>query len=155
MQIEHKFILLMEQFQRINNKISKAHNFIVYSDNNISINTGAIHLIDAIGKHSNSNMTEIAGILGITKGAVSQMVTKLSAKGLIIKSKDDLNDKDIRLSLTEYGEKVYHEHEKLHEEMYKDLQLCLNDITPSELNHISEILDKVDSHMNKYLEKYK
>ena len=42
-----------------------------------------IHMIDVIGSQNDITTTKIAELLGITKGAVSQITAKLLDKGLI------------------------------------------------------------------------
>jgi DNA-binding MarR family transcriptional regulator len=44
------------------------------------------HVIEIVGKYPEKNLTAIASHLGVTKGAVSQMVRKLEKKGSLKKS---------------------------------------------------------------------
>ncbi|EFK05222.1 transcriptional regulator, MarR family [delta proteobacterium NaphS2] len=44
-----------------------------------------IHTIEMIGKNPGINVTGLAGRLGVTKGAVSQLIKKLENKGLVSK----------------------------------------------------------------------
>ena len=54
-----------------------------------------------------TNATEIAKQLGLTKGAVSQTVSRLEKKGIIVKTKDPYNKNELTLSLTPFGKKAY------------------------------------------------
>lgn len=141
---------LVEQFYRITNKMNKMKNIPLSFDGTELINTAAIHLIDMIGKHEEWNLTEIADAMGVTKGATSQMASKLEAKDLIIKAKNTGNDKDIKFCLTEEGRKVYDGHEKLHEELYSKISKILEEFTDKDIKKIMKALNQIDQCMSKY-----
>ncbi len=50
-----------------------------------------IFLLELIGDQEGIGVTEAANLLGITKGAVSQTLKKLDAKGLVEKRSDPVN----------------------------------------------------------------
>lgn len=54
-----------------------------------------------------TNATEIANQLGLTKGAVSQTISRLEKKGIISKTKDPYNKNELTLSLTGFGNEAY------------------------------------------------
>lgn len=54
-----------------------------------------------------TNATEIAKQLGLTKGAISQTLLRLEKKGIILKTKNPYNKNELTLSLTGFGEKAY------------------------------------------------
>ena len=102
---------LVSLFQKI------LQTYTVIEKNPIVIPTGQIiHLtevqtIAAIGDHPGINMTQLAEVIGVTRGAVSQTLRKLTHKKLVHRSKQK-NNKEINLSLTQIGEVVqvsYHE----------------------------------------------
>jgi transcriptional regulator, MarR family len=47
------------------------------------LSASEIHLIDIAGRYPQEKLSEIATRLGITKGAVTQMVQKLEEKGYV------------------------------------------------------------------------
>ena len=55
----------------------------------------------------NTNATEIAKQLGVTKGAISQTISRLEKKGIILKTKDPYSKNELTLSLTGFGQKAY------------------------------------------------
>jgi len=65
-----------------------------------------IHTITMIGKNHQVNMTQLAELMGVTKGAISQTIRKLVTKNYIVKS-NTVNRKEISLSLSEKGQIVY------------------------------------------------
>jgi len=74
------------------------------------------HLIDKIGTHPGVNITEFARSSGKTKGAISQVVKKLEAKGLVKRYKGSGNEKEVFLELTPDGMDIYQKHQHKNEE---------------------------------------
>jgi DNA-binding MarR family transcriptional regulator len=79
------------------------------------------HLLDMIGDNPGVNITDFARLAGITKGAVSQVVSKLENKGLVKRYKSSANDKEVFLELTRSGRDIYIQHKKTNEETLKPL----------------------------------
>jgi DNA-binding MarR family transcriptional regulator len=79
------------------------------------------HFLDKIGDHPGVNVTEFARAVGITKGAVSQVVKKLENKGFVRRYKSSSNDKEVFLELTRAGRDIYIKHRKTNEETIKPL----------------------------------
>jgi DNA-binding MarR family transcriptional regulator len=79
------------------------------------------HLLDKIGDQPGVNVTEFARAVGITKGAVSQVVKKLENKGFVRRYKSSSNDKEVFLELTRAGRDIYIKHKKTNEETLKPL----------------------------------
>lgn len=73
-----------------------------------------IHTIAAVGDHPNLNLTSLAKIQGITKGAASQMIYKLVDKGFIHKETSPNSDTEVCLSLTDLGKEAYTGHQEFH-----------------------------------------
>lgn len=84
-----------------------------------------IHMIKSIKKNEGIHVTGLAGMLGVTKGAVSQIIGKLEHKGMIIKDTDPRNLSRLVLRLTPKGETAYLNHEKLHEQYESFFQNAL------------------------------
>lgn len=79
------------------------------------------HWLDKIGSQPGVNVTEFARAAGITKGAVSQVVSKLERKGFVRRYKSGTNDKEVFLELTREGRELYIKHKKKNEETLKPL----------------------------------
>lgn len=138
---------LMEQFYSVVNRTAQLRNAPVVLEGCEPLNTAAIHLIEIIGNYERINMTEISEKLGITKGAVSQMTAKLVSRGLISKGKPPHSEKDVCLSLTDEGHKVFAAHSKLHAQMYGELSELLGEFSGEDLERITLFLDKVQVYM--------
>jgi DNA-binding MarR family transcriptional regulator len=72
------------------------------------------------------NVTEFAGSMGVTKGAISQVLKKLEAKGVARRYKKSTNEKEVFVELTKNGKEIYKEHKKINEQtiipLYQELQ---------------------------------
>lgn len=101
------YLKFLEQYYRISNTIIRFQNIPLSFNGSIPLRPASIHLIDEIQNHPDANMTEIAQNLGITKGAVSQMVKELEGKGLVKRQRSDRDGRAMHFKLTRAGKKVY------------------------------------------------
>lgn len=138
---------------RITNQFDSMHSECISLGENASFTLSEIHLIDCIGKHKESNVTEIATILGNTKGAVSQMAKKLENKGMLVKAKKGENNKEVFLVLTPDGEQLFAAHEKLHADLYDDISQKMNQSSEENIANMREILNLVERYMREYRKK--
>ncbi len=81
---------------------------------NVPLHNAEIHMIVAIKENEGCHISGLAKQLCITKGAVSQIVSRLCKKGTVTKEQDPLNKSRLILGLTEDGERAYQYHEKYH-----------------------------------------
>jgi DNA-binding MarR family transcriptional regulator len=76
-----------------------------------------VHTITMVGKNREINMTRLAEIMGVTRGAISQTIRKLVAKGYIIKS-NTTNKKEYNLMLSAKGLEVVKGQESFQQELF-------------------------------------
>jgi DNA-binding MarR family transcriptional regulator len=76
-----------------------------------------IHTISMVGKNREINMTKLADLMGVTRGAISQTIRKLVSKELIVKS-NTTNRKEVNLRLSEKGIMVYRGQESFQKEIF-------------------------------------
>lgn len=145
---------LIEQFMRVTNTINELHKHAISLNGSMPLTLGEIHLIECIGKHPETNVTEIAKILGNTRGAVSQMAKKLENKELINKTKKGDNDKEIILQLNKNGMEIFLEHEKFHASLYGDIFSSIEGATKENIEFVKSILNKIEEHTDEYKKKY-
>jgi len=86
-----------------------------------------IHTITAIGSERGVLMSELASRLGITKGAVTQLITKLEGKNLVIRSPHPHDARGTVVSLTALGQEAEAVHEEAHEQFYNQLRTQLSE----------------------------
>lgn len=141
---------MIQQFLRITNKYNvlneKPYEFGV----NELLTPAEVHTIDAIGRNSGANVTELAHRLGVTKGALSQMANKLQLRNFIVKLKDKENEKEVFFKLTKKGKKAFDEHIKFHLDMHKDFARLLENTPGEQIYHFKEIFDKIEFYLDHY-----
>lgn len=76
-----------------------------------------LHTIIVVARNHEINMTELAEIMGVTRGAISQTIRRLVAKNLILKS-NITNRKEVNLKLSEKGLVVYKAQESFQKEIF-------------------------------------
>jgi len=108
-----------------------------------------IHMIMVIGNTHAAGVTELAAKLGVTKGAVSQIVQKLANKGFIVKVPDPGNGTRIILQLTAKGRAAFEGHIKFHERMDKDLSSFLEGLKRPQFKLLEDFLRHLEQGIDK------
>lgn len=106
-----------------------------------------VHTIEAIGKNNKINVTELAQYLGITKGAVSQMVDKLIKKDMVIKRMVSETENEVSLELTEKGSLVFKGHEEYHKELYAEIGKKINFLSDENIRIFLDTLKVLDNFL--------
>ncbi|WFR59185.1 MarR family transcriptional regulator [Anaerocolumna sp. AGMB13025] len=101
-----------------------------YYGTDVPIFHSEIHVIKAIAEHPCIHVGGLADILGVTKGAASEILKKLERKALVKKEVDELNLSRYSLSLTEKGKKAHKNHMHYHD--------ILNGMVEDELQNATE-----------------
>ncbi len=79
-----------------------------------TVHLSELQTVSMIGENPEVNMTQLADIMGVTRGAISQTVRKLVTKKLVNRT-NARNNKEVNLNLTQLGKMVrdgYHERMK-------------------------------------------
>lgn len=79
------------------------------------LHASELRFIGTVSQYPESNITELAEHLAITKSAVSKMATSLQKKGLVLKYKTADNHKDVLIQLTSIGEVVHRRFQSTYE----------------------------------------
>jgi DNA-binding MarR family transcriptional regulator len=121
--------------------------------NGSKINTSNVHTIEAIGKGYANTVTSLSGYFRITKGAVSQCISKLHEDGYLKKKK--ASNKLIVLELTEPGKQVLKLHEKYNASFVKKIRAIEKKYTDIEIKTFLNILTDVDTIFGEFIEEVK
>lgn len=100
-----------------------------------------IHTIEAIVKHPDSNASDLALRLGITNGALTQIIAKLRDKGLVEQYNFPDNRKEIYFRLTREGLMAQKGHALFHAGMNKNIGKYLDSLNPATRAEIGSFLD--------------
>ena len=148
---QEAFINVAETFNRIINK------FISIEKKPRDYGTGdllypsEIHNIEIIGRNPGINVTNLAKTLGVTKGAVSQIVNKLERKNLVKKSRDSNNEKEVMLKLQKKGEIAFKGHENFHSEFYSEIMDEMDNMTSEQILFLQNIFTRIDKYVTTYM----
>jgi DNA-binding MarR family transcriptional regulator len=93
-----------------------------------------LHTLQAIGKGEGRTVTEFGNFFGTTKGAVSQIVSKLVAKGYLAKKRNPDCGKEFFLSLSASGKSVFNANEALHQRIDPELLASLEPVSAEEIH---------------------
>ncbi len=105
-----------------------------------------IHTISMVEKNKEINMTQLADIMGVTKGAISQTIRKLVNKNLIIKSNSN-NKKEFNLKLSEKGNIVYKGQESFQKELFTFATTLYDRARPEDRDMVKRLFLAIISNM--------
>ncbi|MFA7694353.1 MAG: MarR family transcriptional regulator [Methanoregula sp.] len=104
-----------------------------------------IHTIQAIGDTKDNNVRIVANILGVTPSAASQVITKLTKRGLVRKIRGVRNEKEVSLELTEQGRIAYTSHEQIHAQIYMRILERIGPLSGEELATMDRVFCAFES----------
>lgn len=145
-QIIKKIVALYDHISNFDETHEKALRDLVlkYDYKNIfnkNLMLSEFHVIDCIGKNQLPNTTFISKELGMTKGAISKITSKLLKKDLIKANRLENNKKEIYYTLTTQGKQAFKIHEELHEIENQKIIAVLNRYSKNKLDTINNFLD--------------
>lgn len=106
------------------------------------------HMLDAIGDNPAMNVSEFARTIGVTKGAVSQVVKKLEEKQVVRRYKQAENDKEVFIELTNLGKDIYKKHKETNEESIIPLHDELLKYSDDKVYFLIEMFKWIDSYLD-------
>ena len=127
-----------------NSFANKARNY----GTDVTLYPSEIHLIDAIGLDGNMTTTRLAATLGITKGGISQTVTKLMNKGLITKSEGD-GINEVYISLSDKGITAYEGHRQLHESLFIKMNALTEQMSKETQKAVFDMISVIDEELTR------
>jgi len=105
-----------------------------------------IHTITVVGKNKEINMTRLAEIMGVTKGAISQTIRKLVHKNFILKS-NTTNKKEFNLTLSEKGIVVLKGQESFQRELFEFAETLYKQAQPEDRAMVKRLFMAICSNM--------
>jgi len=112
------------------------------------LTSAEIHLIEHIGDNNEHlSVTDLAGIVGVTKGAVSQHLKKLEKKGLTGKEEDPNNSSRSIVKLTAKGRAAYYSHIYWHEQIDGGYLAFLASVEGDQAEFLLEFMSKAETFL--------
>lgn len=112
---------------------------------------GEIHTIAAIGRNPEINITHLAEVTGVTKGAISQIVKRLLNKRYIARY-NNKNNKEVNLRLSDKGYVIFREHEAFEKEMFVFAEQMYDHATPAERDLVKRLFELIYTNIQKVSE---
>lgn len=146
---------ITETFLRIINKFKTLEKIPIDHGTGDLLYASEINTLEIIGKCSGINMTQLAQKRGVTKGAVSQIVSKLVKKQLVSKNQAPGSDKELSLRLTRAGEIAFENHEKFHAKYDSPMIEKLKSMSVEQLAIITDTFEMLEETIDSYLKDLK
>ena len=140
-----------QTFQALNDRHNVIYEFVMrYNDyiyaehdygNGHPLTMIESHTLTYIEDHPGTTVTELTGYWHKTKGAVSQIVSRLEDLGLVTKTKKEGNEKNVYLYVTETGYQLSCSH-KLYDilDITKTLSKIQKECTPAEIDTFYKVI---------------
>jgi DNA-binding MarR family transcriptional regulator len=108
------------------------------------VSLSELSMLSRIAEIGSAYVTELANENGVTKGAVSLIVTKLTKKGLVQKTVNPEFRTKVSLTLTEAGQHIAQEYERIHRENNASLMTFLDSLKEKDAKIIGGFLDQME-----------
>ncbi len=105
-----------------------------------------IHTITVVAKNREINITQLAEIMGVTKGAISQTIRKLVNKNLIVKT-NITNRKEVNLKLSEKGRIVLKGQESFQNEIFTFAGMLYEKARPEDRDTVRRLFHAIAENM--------
>jgi len=116
------------------------------------LTSSEIHLVELIGENREAlSVTDLATLLGVTKGAVSQTLKKLEKKKLSTKRPDPENNSRAIVELTAKGKTAFYAHRHWHETMDGGFKTYFQNLDQDRVDFIAEFLEKFEHFLKRAL----
>ena len=146
---------MLDLLDRVLTKAGSIHSAAHDFGTGVPLYKTEIHTIRAIGENEGINMTALAELMGVTKGAVSQTIKKLVAKGLVERTPALDDAREILLGLTDLGWTGFYNHEQFHMQMYDTLYEYFGDAVKTRLETFIRVLNEMNDILDMYQQRKK
>jgi len=112
-----------------------------------------VHIIEASGDNGETfSVTDLARLLGITKGAVSQNLKKMEKRGLTTKIQDPHNSSRSIVKLTSKGKTAYYAHKHWHETMDGGFKSYFMELSEEKVDFLIEFIVKSEDFIKRAMQ---
>ncbi len=100
-----------------------------------------MHTLEVLGIHKSMRMKELAQRMGITTGTLTVLVDRLEAKEFVCRKPHQTDRRSILVELTETGQEMFEEHDRLHLRLIEELT---SEFSDSEKEILLSCIDKMN-----------
>jgi len=135
---------VMERLQRVINKILFLGKKRVFRFEGVDFFPSEVHLMMVIREGTSTNATRVAEELAVTKGAVSQSLTRLEKKGVLLKTKDPARKNELTLNFTPFGTRALQHYQRHTAGLFAGPRSYLNGLSRGERRAIQGFLAELE-----------
>jgi DNA-binding MarR family transcriptional regulator len=106
-----------------------------------------------IHQEQDTNATRMAERLGVTKGAISQTLSRLEKKGILRKIKDPYNKNELTIEFTSLGKTILDHYLHVTAELHQQYDQYLSTLTDNERTIIRGFLSQAEIIMDRLMDK--
>ncbi len=103
-----------------------------------------VSYLSEIHIHKGISSVDLARKMGVTKSAVSQIISKMCHKGYVEKKKSNDDGRESKLFLTERIERIYEENDKILSRIFDE---SLSSISEEEKKTLCSLLVKINKNL--------
>jgi DNA-binding MarR family transcriptional regulator len=133
---------LIHSFKRLMHVLSTGRN-VSFEYGGTNLFRSEVHILEMIEKRNGITASEIGELMGVTKGAVSQVIAKLGKKGLIERFPRAGNTKMQEIFLTEKALAVLADHDKHEGKLIREVMAELKGCGSGEIERFAGIVNAV------------
>lgn len=137
-------ISLSARVSRVINQFLFLEKRSVFTHRSVTLHPSEIHLMGALMRDADANVTAMAETLGITKGAVSQTISRLVKKDMVTKTRDPHNKNELKVRFTASGRKAIEAFAKSRAEANGRYEAYLDSLSDAERQTIRAFLTQVE-----------
>jgi DNA-binding MarR family transcriptional regulator len=112
-----------------------------------------IHAISIIGKNPEINLTRLAELSGVTRGAISQIVKRLNSKRYIARY-NARNNKEINLRLSDKGYQIFLGIARFEKDLFGFAEPLYKDATPADREMVNRLFQAIYENTRKILDNF-
>ncbi len=138
------FIRLLETFDR-GCSLTEEYDSLLHNYNGTLMYQAESQMIKIIGNHPGITAGEISQGMGKSGSASSQIIRKLKEKGWVRQERNEMNNRQYNLYLTEEGNAIYQDHRRFEERCYQRTFHSLDGFSEEELRVYMSIQEQINS----------
>ncbi|MGG7144466.1 MarR family transcriptional regulator [Clostridium nigeriense] len=114
-----------------------------FSSIDCTLSISEVHTVVDIAKNPDSNLLSLSIIQGISRSAVTQMITKLEKKELVEKQSSSNKKNEYKLVLTAKGKDVFKEHQFQQDYITNEILNVLNSYPSEAISYVESLMEEI------------
>ncbi|HUO99131.1 MAG TPA: MarR family transcriptional regulator [Rhizomicrobium sp.] len=134
-----------ELWSRLTNRLVFLEKRYVFRHGGLELHPSELHVLLAVLHEPDANATKLAMRLGITKGAVSQVLKRLEGKRVIVKRSDPTQKNEVTVTFTRLGRAALDDFLARRASVNKRVDAYLASLTDTEAATVRRFLNQIEA----------